>query len=74
MKVLTNLVIVLFMNSGFSENSLNEVTVLRLKSVTCNSSNITVADYVCFIKAFSRTITTLNVKGTSLRPLNEFYV
>ncbi|KAL7011599.1 hypothetical protein ACKWTF_014342 [Chironomus riparius] len=39
----------------------NSQPYLRFKSIKCNSSNKTISGYKCFIKAYSRTNTTINV-------------
>ncbi|CAH1733836.1 unnamed protein product [Chironomus riparius] len=46
----------------------------RFKSIHCNSSNITVSGYKCYIKAFSRTNTTTNIFVNLTRPVHSFNV
>ena len=41
----------------------------RFKSVKCHTSNITVVDFKCFIKANSRRNTTLNMIANITRPV-----
>jgi len=46
--------------------------VLKFKSIKCSSSNKTLApDYKCFIKAYSRRNTTINMSGTIMSPIYD---
>jgi len=41
----------------------------RYKSVNCSASQISVSSFKCFVKAYSRTNTTLNIIANISRPL-----
>lgn len=43
---------------------------LRYTKIECSSSNISVNGYFCFIKAYSRIVTTLNFGVNVTKPLN----
>ena len=46
----------------------------RLKKVECNSSGISTRSFLCYVKAYSRTHTTLNVGINLTRNIDNFYV
>lgn len=72
MKVLGILGFVLYvMHCGLCAKS-NGV-LLRFVSVSCSSSNKTCVDWLCFVRPFSRTVTTLNIRTTFLRPMYQVY-
>ena len=54
--------------------SSEKVQLFRYTKATCSSSNISVMDYYCYVKAFSRTLTTLSVGGNLFRNYSKIYV
>ena len=45
--------------------------VVRFRSVSCKADNVTISVKFCYIKAYSRRITTLNFGLTLLKPINK---
>lgn len=54
--------------------SSENVQLFRYTKAECSSSNISVIDIYCFVRAYSRTLTTLNVGGTLIKNYTKVYV
>lgn len=64
------LIILLFSTISSSRNNNKKLEPYsRYKSVNCDSSNVTLSSFKCFIKAYSRTNTTANFLVELKRPI-----
>ena len=55
---------------GSSEN----VQLFRYTKVVCSASNISVFNYFCFVRAHSRTLTTMSYGATIIKNYTKAYV
>lgn len=72
-QVLLIVLTLLSLNILFPTSSEN-VQLFRYTKAVCSSSNITVIDYYCYVKALSRTLTTLSSGGNFIKNHTKIYV